>query len=118
MHIDQIATTITPEMASDLLKKNYANRKISKPNYTHYMTDMINGNWQLNGETIKVAIDGELIDGQNRLTACVMSGKSFRTVLITGLPNVVKKTIDSGKKRSFNPEKASQSLRTAKCSKY
>ena len=101
MHIDQIATTITPEMASDLLKKNYANRKISKPNYTHYMTDMINGNWQLNGETIKVAIDGELIDGQNRLTACVISGKSFRTVLITGLPNVVKKTIDSGKKRSF-----------------
>ena len=102
MHIDQIATTITPEMASELLKKNYANRKISKPNYTHYMTDMINGNWQLNGETIKVAIDGELIDGQNRLTACVMAGKPFRTVLITGLPNTVKKTIDGGKKRSFN----------------
>ena len=62
MHISDLKTIITPDHAKALLAKNVANRKLSEQTYGQYKRDIINGDWQLNGETIKIAEDGELID--------------------------------------------------------
>lgn len=60
---------------------------------------MERGEWELNGETIKVAEDGTLIDGQHRLQAVVESGVSIETVIVWDLPLAAQDTIDTGRRR-------------------
>ena len=42
-----------------------------------------------------------MLDGQHRLRACVETGISFETVLVTGLPDAVFTTLDQGSKRTL-----------------
>ena len=92
---------MTPTWAEELLKRNTdGNRPINKNRITAYIKDMESGNFSLNGETIKIALDGRLLDGQHRLLACVRSGKTFPTVIATGLKEEVFSTIDVGMPRS------------------
>ncbi len=93
-------TTITPEVAAVMLENNPQNRTMRKFHMLQMAEDMASGAWQLNGDAIRVNCDGSLIDGQHRLAACVKSGVPFQTVVISGLPNEVRATIDGGAKRS------------------
>lgn len=54
----------------------------------------------MNGDSIRVDRNGNILDGQHRLTACVQSGKSFQTIMVTGLDPDVFGTIDRGKLRT------------------
>lgn len=63
--------TITPELAADLLSRNMKNRPVSQQRVRKYMAAMVAGKWLLNGEAIKISIDGRLIDGQHRLKAII-----------------------------------------------
>ena len=74
-------STITPEYAKELLDYNKKNRSLSKATVDRYAEDMRKDNWQQNGEAIKIDWDGNLIDGQHRLAACVKSGVSFDKLL-------------------------------------
>ena len=114
MHISDLKTIITPDHAKALLAKNIANRKLSEQTYGQYKRDIINGDWQLNGETIKIAEDGELIDGQHRLTACLMANRPIECILVEGLPNTVKQSIDNGKKRTFADRAAMMGIKNGK----
>lgn len=93
-------TTITPERAKALLSNNPNNRNLSKPLARKYASDMRDGLWQYNGDPIRVSVNGELLDGQHRLEACVISGASFETELIEGLPSEIMPTVDTGRRRS------------------
>lgn len=93
--------TITPEMAVELLAKNTRNRSISQELVKRFKLSMERDEWALNGEAIKIAPDGRILDGQHRLTACVESGKPFQTLIITGIPDETQYTMDTGKARSL-----------------
>lgn len=92
---------MTPEFCRELLGRNPENRRIDKRMVAQYARDMEAEQWQLNGETICIDWNGNLINGQHRCMAGVRANKPFETVLITGLPPAAKDTIDGGKKRTY-----------------
>lgn len=55
--------------------------------------------WALNGETVKFADDGFLIDGQHRLEACVRANTAFIAHVVFGIDRESFQTIDIGKRR-------------------
>jgi len=101
-NVDIQLTQMTPEHASKLLAINTKNRKINKTKVAQYSRDMINGNFMFNGNSICVSDTNILIDGQQRLTACVESGIPFWTLLIKNLSEKAMVTIDSGRSRTYS----------------
>lgn len=93
-------TTITPEVAAIMLQNNPVNRNLRKRYVNSLARDMMSGAWQVNGDAIRLNCDGSLIDGQHRLSACILAGVPFKTVVISGLQNDVRQTIDGGIKRT------------------
>ena len=92
--------TVTPEQAGTWLKANTQNRNLNTKLVTHYARQMIDGRWELNGEAIKIADDGTLLDGQHRLAAVAASGEAVPMLIVQGLPTASQDTMDSGRKRS------------------
>lgn len=104
-------TTITPPMAAIMLANNGANRKLNK-RHVDFLADQIrSGKWQKNGQTIVIADDGTLMDGQHRLNAIVSANVPADMGLCTGAPRVAMPTIDNGKPRS-----SADVLTMSKCS--
>lgn len=93
--------TITPEMAEEMLKKNDNNRKLNQAAVNRIASDMLMGNYAVNGTTIKIYKDGTLADGQHRLAGCVKAGVPFTTYVIRNLDREVLPTIDCGRSRSL-----------------
>lgn len=91
---------ITPDEASRILKMNTNNRRMSVPTIEYYKRQIANNLWQSNGETIKIAEDGQLLDGQHRLTAIAQGKLAVEILVVRGLPKDAISTIDTGKVRS------------------
>lgn len=92
--------TVSPEMASEWLKKNTHNRLIRQKLVDTYARDMAAGRWKVNGESIKLAVDDTVLDGQHRLLAIVKSGVSVEVWVFRGLPADTQATMDSGSRRT------------------
>lgn len=92
--------TITPEMAAEFLKMNTHNRRKDEKTIATYAACMQNEKWMLNGEPIIISDTNVILDGQNRLYACVKAGVPFRTLMIWGIAEDAFKTIDIGKTRT------------------
>lgn len=92
--------TITPQLAAQLLEQNTGNRKVSKANYNRVLEAMSKGEWELNGEAIKIARDGHILDGQHRLLAAAENDLTFQTLVVYGLPDQTQDTMDTGKSRT------------------
>lgn len=93
----------TPEDAKEILaRRNTHNRSLSDKAVANYARDMASGNWLQNGEAIKFATDGTLLDGQHRLAAIVAAGVSVPMLVVTGLPAATQETMDAGRKRSLS----------------
>ncbi len=80
---------ITPEMAERWLKNNFRNRPVKDDVVRAYARDMLIGNWVTTHQGIGFNDRDELIDGQHRLLAIVMSGRTVRTMVTFGLPSAV-----------------------------
>lgn len=79
---------ITPLDAKAMLQYNHFNRKVKEATVKRYAQEMEEGRWKFNGESIKISIDGEVLDAQHRLRACLLSGQSFYTLLVKNVnPN-------------------------------
>jgi hypothetical protein len=92
---------ITPRLAEEMLKKNTMNRSIKPIKLLDYIRQMECNLWkEETGESIKIANDGTIIDGQHRLMAIIKSGTSLNFLLITGLEKDVFTVIDSGATRT------------------
>lgn len=96
--------TISPQDAKELLALNRENRTISDERVTLYACEMLDGNWRLTGEAIKVGIDASgrarLLDGQHRLLACIEAGAAFESLVVEGLTQDVMAVLDTGKTRT------------------
>lgn len=93
---------ITPTLASRWLEKNTVNRSLSQSLIRKYASDMGQGRWDINGETIKLSLNGELLDGQHRLRACILVDKPFKSMVAMDLPTAAIKSVDIGRSRSFS----------------
>src|SRR5690242_8106902 len=100
---------ITPKLATEILDKHEKlvqsrgletlNRTINDSLVQKYATDMRNGKWELNGETIKIAETGRVLDGQHRLWAASNHEVSFESLIVSGLDEESFYTIDIGRSR-------------------
>jgi len=92
--------SLTPELAAQLLKNNVANRPMRRDYVAMLAAAMRRGVWQLNGDAVRVAKSGRLVDGQHRCLAVLQSGVTIQVMLVTGLEDSVFATIDRGLGRS------------------
>jgi hypothetical protein len=91
---------ITPEMAKEWLDKSkFDNRNISRTNLNRIKKDIENGMWVFDGNPIRFNSEGDVIDGQHRLQAVIQTGKPIRSMVIVGIADRAKLTIDTGNTR-------------------
>ena len=100
------AETITPEragqMLSDTTEKGFNNRNKTGSFAKRYAQDMKSGNWHADtGETIKIDVEGRVIDGQHRLEAIQLSEKPQRIWVCRGIETEMFQFIDQGKTRDL-----------------
>jgi hypothetical protein len=95
-------TILTPADAITLLEKNGINRKLSRARVRVLSAAIERGEWQPDGNPIKLAEDGSVLDGQHRLTAVAEGKMSVPVIIIRGLPAESRLVVDSGKSRSFS----------------
>lgn len=92
---------IDPKTAKAILDTRNGKNRPPKPNKVQqFATDMARGRWGLTGDTIKFGTDGQLLDGQNRLSASAKSGKPFRTHVVFGIDPALFGRMDIGKPRN------------------
>lgn len=92
---------ITPQKAKAYLEKNNRNRPISQKMVQTYASAMRRGEWELNGETIKFHVDGDLLDGQHRLLAVIQSGCSIESGVAVEVNGDAWNTVDQGHHRTL-----------------
>ena len=91
---------VTPEMASNWMERNTMNRRLDRNRVKELAAMMTAGKFYLNGDTIRFAEDGTLIDGQHRLAAVIQAGISVTMEVREGLSIKAMPTIDVGAKRT------------------
>lgn len=80
---------VTPAIAEKWLNNNFRNRPLREDTVKAYARDMINGVWVPTHQGIAFNDRDELIDGQHRLRAIVLSGCTARMMVTFGLPSQI-----------------------------
>lgn len=91
---------VTPSAATELLDRNLNNRRMSVRRAAKLADAMTRGEWQYNGDTIRISKTGRLLDGQHRLKAIEISGIPQKYIIVDGLEDEAFTTIDVGSPRS------------------
>lgn len=93
--------TITPAIAEKMLAQSTnKNRPLNELACKRFARDMSDGKWKMNGESIVVDDNGNVVDGQHRLKAVIVSQTKQVFAIVRGVSPNVFDTIDSGKARS------------------
>lgn len=95
-----LVVEITPALARAMFRRNVDNRTLRRNLVTKLRVDIESDRWELNGETIVVARNGELNDGQHRLRAIADSGRTVKSVVVFGVSRESRFTLDLGATRS------------------
>jgi len=96
-----VIMVIDPKTAKTILDTRNGKNRPPKPNKVQqFAADMARDRWGLTGDTIKFGTNGQLLDGQNRLSAAVRSGRSFRTHVVFGIDPALFGRMDIGKPRN------------------
>lgn len=96
--------TITPEVAAEYLGTMLKNRNIKARPLSKLVYAMKTGQWKNTGESIKFNTDGNLIDGQHRLTAIIEAGVTLRILVARNIPVDAHGSIDGGCARSHGDQ--------------
>lgn len=104
MAMETKVVTVTPDMARAWLEKNMKrNRPVMKSTVHSYARQMRNGTWNLTHQGIAFDENGELIDGQHRLSAIMEANIPVQmnvTYDVKRTPGEVF-TVDMGRKRTY-----------------
>ena len=87
--------TITPAMATKMLELNQLNRPLKQGHVDRIANQIKEGKWRFNGDTIKIATNHDILDGQHRLWACILADVSIETVVVEGIERDAFATIDT-----------------------
>lgn len=91
---------IPPDLATKWLKRNVINRPIQRKHISALVAAIRAGQWDdANGETIIFGSTGNLLDGQHRLTAVVEAQHAITSLVVFGVEERKRGTIDTGNKR-------------------
>ena len=93
---------VTPEMAARWLERNQSNRRVRSGVVKKYAAAMNRGEWELTHQGIAIDVDGNLVDGQHRLLAVVMSQLSIKMCVAFGVSPNTFGVLDQGAKRNLN----------------
>lgn len=86
---------LTPPMATKLLENNGLNRPLGDAHVKRIAEQITAGKWRFNGDTIKIADGGDVLDGQHRLWAVVESNTAIETIIVHGIEPDAFSTIDT-----------------------
>lgn len=92
--------SITPAVAMEMLENNDGNRPINDNTVRQYARDMAEGRWLKSGNTISVAKDGRLLNGQQRLWAIIESNTTQDFIVVTEENPEVFNVFDIGRART------------------
>lgn len=95
---------VTPELAKRWLGTNQDNRNLSEAHVKKLARDMSNDDFPNIGETIKFDTEGHLIDGQHRLEAVKLSGKTIEFIIIEGVEREHRYRMDKGRPRKVSDQ--------------
>lgn len=93
---------VSPDDARALLEQNKHNRNVNQNLVIHYARAMRDGLWNFDATPIRLAPDGELLDGQHRLLAVVVSKTTQRFSVWFNIDPATQSTMDTGRKRTFS----------------
>lgn len=82
-------------MATELLDHNRLNRPLRDSHVQRIASQIASGKWKFNGDTIKVADTGDVLDGQHRLWAVIEAKKTVETIIVHGIERDAFSTIDT-----------------------
>jgi hypothetical protein len=92
---------ITPTEAARILRvNNPKNRNIQVDRVGRYALEMQAGKWTENGDPVRFDSDGNLIDGQHRLSAVVLASMQQSFLVVSNVEHDAIYTIDTGKTRN------------------
>lgn len=95
--------TITPQIAAEYLSHNVQNNRNLRRDYVEMLArDMASGSFRCTHQGIAFDENGNLIDGQHRLHAVLLSGTPVRMVVARGLVTDMVNSIDKGSQRSLH----------------
>ena len=96
--------TITPAIAAELLANhNPSNRRLDTRHSAFLAQEMARGTFRPdNGDSIRIDVDGDILDGQHRLAAIVKTGKSVDMLVARNVDRETFATIDTGKRRTVH----------------
>lgn len=93
--------TITPAIAAKMLAKNPNNRNIRPIHVGALANEMASGRWQLTSQGISIDVNGDVVDGQHRLSAIIKSGVTIQCVVARGVDPETLTAYDMGAKRTI-----------------
>lgn len=93
--------SVTPQQATIWLQQNSNNRPIRRFHVQQLVGAIKRNEWRVNGETIKFASDGTLVDGQHRLNAVAKSGQTVEMYVVRDVDPEAVVTIDMGARRTL-----------------
>ncbi len=91
---------ISPQLAEEMLTRNGHNRPMSERRAQRLAERIKRGEWRYNGESIIVDWHDNILDGQHRLWAIFLSGKTVKSAIVYGIDPATFTTIDVGRGRS------------------
>lgn len=91
---------VGPIKARKYLDRNVRNRPLKPSVVARYAHEMKNGRWVMNGDTVKFDPEGNLLDGQHRLEAIIVSASTQLLGVARNVPATAFATLDQGRKRS------------------
>ncbi|WAB10624.1 hypothetical protein SEA_ECLIPTUS_59 [Gordonia phage Ecliptus] len=99
--ITHAVVMVSAETATRWLKLNKRNRNLSRTDVQRYRLDMEAGLWRFAADPLRFDVNGNLIDGQHRLTALSeLPGVCLPMLVVRGLPAETQKVMDQGRKRT------------------
>lgn len=92
--------TITPDRAQEILESsNSMNRPLNMKHVRYLATEMRNGRWKNNGDTICFDKNHILLDGQHRLKALILAEVTLKFLVVQDLATETFATKDCGRSR-------------------
>lgn len=92
---------ITPEQAQEYLAHNTNNRRIKGSNLDTLVRAIKNNEFRTTHQGIAFDGQGNLVDGQHRLLACVLAKKPIKVLVTRGLDEAEISAVDTGSSRNY-----------------